>query len=181
MSPEPVASPRGGGGIRLTRPDPGTLKSAAILIAVVLVPGIIASAVGGVTASVTVGLCAGAAMSFGTLMRARTAALVTLALGAAAAAGALVAGDPWLSGLTVAVVILLTAPANSFSAGMLLMAPILTLVFAVTDRGWPWWKAGVWGVIGGLVGLGLAQLMKFGRRPPQPLNSALAWRHAVVL
>lgn len=168
-------------GVRLTRPDPGTLKASAVLIAVVLVPGFLASAIGGITASVTVGLCCGAAMTLGTLMRPRSAALATLALGAAAAAGALVAGDPWLSGVAVAASILMTAPANAHSAGMLMMAPILTLVFAVTDRGWPWWQAAAWGVIGGLVGLGIALVMRFGRRPPQPLPRALAWRHALVL
>ncbi|HEX6886950.1 MAG TPA: FUSC family protein [Candidatus Nanopelagicales bacterium] len=167
--------------LRLVRPDPGTLRAAAFLVAVVLVPGFIAQAIGGLNASVTVGLCSGAAMSFGTLMRARTAALVTLALGAAAAAGALVAGQPWLSGLAVALAILLTAPANAYSAGMLMMAPILTMVFAVTERGWPWWRAGLWGVIGGLVGLAIALLMRFGQRPPQPVDRALAWRHAIVL
>jgi MFS family permease len=167
--------------LRLVRPDPGTLKASAFLIAVVLVPGAIAQAVGGLNASVTVGLCSGAAMSFGTLMRARTAALVTLALGAAAAAGALVAGYPWLSGLVVCLAIVLTAPANAYSAGMLMMAPILTMVFAVTERGWPWWRAGMWGVIGGLIGLAIALVMKFGQRPRQPLPRALAWRHAIVL
>ena len=167
--------------IRFTAPDPGTLKNSAILIAIVLIPGLIASAIGGITASVTVGLCSGAAMSFGTLMRPRTAALTTLLLGAAAAAGALVEGNLWLSGLAVGLAIVLTAPANAYSAGMLMMAPILTMVFAVTDRGWPWWQAGLWGVIGGLVGLGIAKAMRFGQRPPQPLAPALAWRHAIVL
>ena len=143
--------------IRFAAPDPGTLKNSAILIVIVLIPGMIASAIGGITASVTVGLCSGAAMSFGTLMRPRAAALTTLLLGAAAAAGALVEGNVWLSGLAVGLAIVLTAPANAYSAGMLMMAPILTMVFAVTDRGWPWWQAGLWGVIGGLVGLGIAR------------------------
>lgn len=67
--------------IRFAAPDPGTLKNSAILIVIVLIPGLIASAVGGITASVPVGLCSGAAMSFGTLMRPRTAALTTLLLG----------------------------------------------------------------------------------------------------
>jgi hypothetical protein len=179
-APAPPAE-RPAGGVRFERPHPGTLRSSAVLIGVVLVPGVVASAVGGLNASVCVGLCSGAAMTFGTLMRARTAALVTLLLGAAAALGALVAGNVWLSGLAVTVSILLTAPANAYSAGMLMMAPILTMVFAVTDRGWPWWQAGLWGTVGGLVGLGIALLMRFGQRPPEPVPRGLAWRHAVVL
>lgn len=167
--------------VRFAAPQPGTLKNSAILIAVVLIPGTIASMVGGLNASVTVGLCCGAAMSFSTLVATRTALLITLALGAAAALGAAVAGNVWLSGIAVGLAIIATAPANMYSAGMLLMAPILTLVFAVTDRGWLWWQAGIWGVIGGLIGLGIALLMKFGQRPPEPMNSTLAWRHAVVL
>lgn len=167
--------------MRFERPDAGTLKASAILIAVVLVPGFIASAVGGTTASITVGLCAGAAMSFGTLIRPGVAIAVTLALGACAALGALVYGSPWLAGAAVGLTILLTAPANAYSAGMLTLTPILTMVFAVTDRGWPWWQAGIWGVIGGLVGLAIAALMRFGQRPPQPMPRALAWRHALVL
>ena len=82
-----------------------------------MIPGLIASAIGGITASVTVGLCSGAAMSFGTLMRPRTAALTTLLLGAAAAAGALVEGNLWLSGLAVGLAIVLTAPATRTRPG----------------------------------------------------------------
>lgn len=167
--------------IRFTAPDPGTLKNSAILIVIVLIPGVIASVIGGVTASVAVGLSSGAAMKYGTVMRARTAVLTTLVLGAAAAAGAAVAGNAWLAGLAVGLMVLLTAPANAYSAGMLMMAPILTMVFAVTDRGWPWWQAGIWGIIGGLVGLGIAAVMKFGQRPPEPMPRRLAWRHAIVL
>lgn len=177
---DPRAGPSGRT-VRFTLPEPGTLRASAILVAIVLVPGFVASAIGGITASVTVGLCSGAAMTFGTLMRPRTAAVVTLLLGGAAALGALASGDPWLSGLAVTLAIVLTAPANAYSAGMLMMAPILTMVFAVTDRGWPWWQAGLWGVIGGLVGLAIVQVMRFGQRPPQPLPSRLAWRHAIVL
>jgi hypothetical protein len=180
-APSTAASDHPDRPLRLTLPEPGTLKASAVLIAVVLVPGFAASAIGGITASVAVGLCAGAAMSFATVMPLRMAAVVTLALGGAAALGAAVAGDPWLSGLAVGVSLLLTAPANAYSAGMLMMAPILTMVFAVTDRGWPWWQAAAWGVIGGLVGLAIARLMQFGRRPPQPIAWALAWRHAVVV
>ena len=178
VAPRAVVLPRP---VQFTLPGPGTLKASAILIAIVLVPGFVASTVAGITASVTVGLCSGAAMSFGTLMRARTAAVVTLLLGAAAALGVLASGDPVTSGLAVALAILLTAPANAYSAGMLMMAPILTMVFAVTERGWPWWQAGLWGVIGGLVGLAIAQVMRFGQRPPQPVSRELAWRHAIVL
>jgi uncharacterized membrane protein YccC len=178
-----VGVPPAGSGraVRFERPHAGTLKASAILIVVVLVPGFIASAIGGITASVTVGLCAGAAMSFGTLVRPRVAVVATLGLGACAALGALVSGSAWLAGAAVGLTILLTAPANAYSAGMLTLAPILTMVFAVTDRGWPWWQAGVWGVIGGLVGLAIAALMRFGQRPPQPMPRALAWRHGLVL
>ena len=122
-------------------------------IAIVLIPGLIASAIGGIAASVTVGLCSGAAMSLRPRCCAAPRPLTTLLLGAAAAAGALVEGNVWLSGVAVGLaIVLLTAPANAYSAGTMMMAPILTMVFAVTDRGWPWWQAGLWGVIGGLVG-----------------------------
>jgi hypothetical protein len=177
----PVPAPARGRAVRFGAPDAGTLTASAILIAVVLIPGAIASAVGGITASVTVGLCAGAAMSFGTVVRPRVAVAVTLVLGTCAALGALAAGSPWLAGAAVGLSILLTTPANAYSAGMLTLAPVLTVVFAVTDRGWPWWQAGIWGVVGGLVGLGIAALMRFGQRPPQPMPRQLAWRHGLVL
>jgi hypothetical protein len=157
------------------------LRTSAMLIGLVVLVGAVAQAVGGPTASVAVGLSAGAAMAFGTVLSTRAATMVTLVLGAAAALGAGVTGHPWLSGLAVAVMVLATIPANAYSADMLMLAPLLTMVFTVTDRGWPWWQAGLWGVVGGVVGLGIAALMRFGKRPPQPVPRALAVWHAVVL
>jgi len=151
------------------------------LIAVVLAVGLLAQAIGGTAASVAVGLSAGSAMTFGTFMSTRAAVAVTLVLGAAAALGAAVYGQPWLSGAAVAVMVLVTAPATAYSAGILMLAPLLTMLFAVTDRGFPWWQAGLWGIAGGLVGLAIAALMRFGKAPPSPLPWVLAWRHAVVL
>lgn len=107
--------------------------------------------------------------------------MVTVVLGAAAALGAAVSEQPWLSGLAVGVTALATAPANAYSAGMLMLAPLITLVFAVTDRGLAWWQAGFWGVVGGLVGLGVARFLKYGKHPPKPLPWNTAWRHAIVL
>jgi hypothetical protein len=120
-------------------------------------------------------------MMFGTFLPTRAAVAVTLVLGAAAALGAAVYGQPWLSGAAVALMVLVTAPATAYSAGILMLAPLLTMLFAVTDRGFPWWLAGLWGIVGGLVGLGIAALMGFGKAPPSPLPWELAWRHAVVL
>lgn len=151
------------------------------LIVVVVAVGLLAQAVGGTTASIAVGLSAGSAMTFGTFLPTRAAVAVTLVLGAAAALGAAVSGQPWLSGAAVALMVLVTAPATAYSAGILMLAPLLTMLFAVTDRGFPWWLAGLWGIVGGLVGLAIAALMGFGKAPPRPLPWALAWRHAVVL
>lgn len=127
------------------------------------------------------GLSAGSAMTFDTFMPTRAAVEVTLVLGAAAALGAAVYGQPWLSGAAVAVMVLVTAAATAYSARILMLARLLTMLFAVTDRGFPWWLAGLWGLVGGLVGLAIAALMGFGKAPPSPLPWELAWRHAVVL
>jgi hypothetical protein len=40
-----------------------------------------------------------------------------------------VAGDPWLSGLAVAGMVLATIPATAYSADMLMLAPLLTMLF----------------------------------------------------
>jgi hypothetical protein len=128
-----------------------------------------------------VGLASGSAMAFGTVMSTRAAVVVTVVLGVAAALGAATSGLPWLSGLAVAVTALATAPANAYSAGMLMLAPLITLVFAVTDRGFTWWQAGFWGMVGGLAGLAVARFLKYGQQPPRPLPWPIAWRHAVVL
>lgn len=167
--------------LRFTRPLPGTLRASAALIGVVLVAGLVAQAIGGTTASITVGLAAGSAMAYGTVMPTRVAAVVTLVGGAAAALGAAVSGDPWLSGLAVAAMVLVTAPASAYSAGALMLAPLLTMVFAVVDRGWPWWQAGIWGVVGGLVGLLITAILRFGKKAPTRLPWGVAWRHAVVV
>lgn len=167
--------------LRFHRPSRGTLRAAAQLIGVVLIAGLVAHAIGGINASITVLLAAGSAMTYGTVMPTRVAAVVTLVGGAAAALGAAVSGDLWLSGLAVAAMVLLTAPASAYSAGALMLAPLLTMVFAITDRGWPWWQAGIWGVVGGLVGLLIAGMLRFGRKPPTRLPWRVAWRHAVVV
>lgn len=151
------------------------------LISVVVAAGLIAQAIGGTTASLVVGLSAGSAMTFGTFMATREATAVTLVLGGAAALGAGASGQPWLGGAAVSLMVLVTAPATAYSAGILMLAPLLTMLFAVADRGWPWWLAGLWGVGGGLVGLAIAALMRFGKQPPSPLPWGLAWRHAIVL
>jgi hypothetical protein len=168
-------------GVRLGPPAPGTLKVALRLILVVAAVGLVAQAIGGTTASLVVGLSAGSAMTFGTFLPTRPALALTLVLGGATALGAAVSGQPLLSGAAVALMVLVTAPASAYSAGILMLAPLLTMLFAVTDRGWPWWQAGLWGVIGGLVGLAVAALMRFGRQAPRPLPWTLAWRHAIVL
>jgi hypothetical protein len=167
--------------LRFHRPLPGTLRASVQLIGVVLIAGLVAQAIGGTTASITVGLAAGSAMTYGTVMPTRVAAVVTLVGGAAAALGAAVSGDPWLSGFAVAAMVLITAPASAYSAGALMLAPLLTMVFAVVDRGWPWWQAGIWGVVGGLVGLLIAGILRFGKRPPVRLPWRVAWRHATVV
>lgn len=167
--------------LRFGRPAPGTLRASTALIAVVLLTGGAATLIGGPAAGLVVGLASGSAMGFGTVMSTRAAAALTLVLGAAAALGAAVSGNPWLSGLAVGVTVLATAPATAHSAGMLMLAPLMTLVFAVTDRGFAWWQAAVWGIVGGLVGLATAALLRYGRRPPAPVPWAIAWRHAVVL
>ncbi len=169
------------GALRFTWPAPGTLKASASLVAVILVVGVAVTMVGGTSAGLVVGLAAGSAMTFGTVMPTRVAVVVTVGLGAAAALGAAVNGEPWLSGIAVGIAALASAPANAYSAGMLMLAPLITLVFAVTDRGFTWWQAGIWGLVGGLLGLLIARVMKYGRQPPKPLPWAVAWRHAVVL
>jgi hypothetical protein len=169
------------GALQLGRPAPGTLKASALLVAVVLVAGGIVTAIGGTAAGLVVGLASGSAMTFGTVMSTRSAAAVTLLLGVAAALGAAVSEDPWASGIAVGAITLASAAASTYSSGMLMLAPLITLVFAVSDRGMPWWLAGLWGVIGGLIGLGIAALMRYGKHPPRPLPWAIAWRHAVVL
>lgn len=157
------------------------MKAAAGLIAIVLAAGVVATAVGGAGAGLVVGLASGSAMAFGGVMSTRAAVVVTLLLGAAAALGTSVSERPWLAGAAVGATVLATAPASAYSAGMLMLAPLITLVLAVTDRGLVWWQAGLWGVVGGLVGLAIAAVMKYAKRAPNPLPWPVAWRHAVVL
>lgn len=167
--------------LRFELPAPGTLKASAALVLVILVLGGAVTALGGSSAGLVVGLASGSAMTFGTVMPTRIAVAVTLALGAAAALGAAVYGTPWLAGIAVGVAALATAPASAYSAGMFMLAPLITLVFAVSDRGFTWWQAGCWGVVGGLVGLVVARVMKYGKQPPKPLPWPVAGRHAAVL
>jgi hypothetical protein len=156
------------------------VKASLALVAVILVVGGIVTAIGGTSAGLVVGLASGSA-TFGTVMSTRAAVVITVVLGAAAAVGAAASGLPWLSGLAVGVTALAIAPANAYSAGMLMLAPLITLVFTVTDRGFTWWQAGVWGVVGGLVGLAVARFLRYGKQPPRPVPWPIAWRHAVVL
>lgn len=167
--------------LKWTRPAPGTVKMALILIPAVLIPGIAATAIGGASASLVVGLSVGIAMTFGAVMRPKSALVVTLLLGLAAALGALAAGNAWGVALAVVLIALLNGPANAYSAGMLTLAPILTLVLAVSDHGMTWWQACIWAIIGGWVGVGLVMLLHFGGGAPKPLPQSLAWRHSIVL
>jgi hypothetical protein len=152
-----------------------------MLIAVVLAVGVAAQMIGGPTASLTVGLASGCAMAFNAVVTARTALVLVGVVAGAAALGAAASGEPWSAGIAVAVAVAVTAPMSMLSAGLLLLAPLLTLVFAVVDRGWEPWQAGLWGVAGALLGLGIAQIMRFGKRAPTPLPRRVVMRHGAVL
>lgn len=155
--------------------------AAAILLAAVMAVGGAAFAIAGKEASLTVGLTAGAAMAFSTVATTRQQVFLTVALCASSAMGTLAAGYPVWIAVAIAVTVLATAPATMRSAGVLLFAPILTLVGSVIGDAWHWWESAWWALVGVGAGLVIAKLMKFGKRPPSPISKAVAWRHAVVL
>lgn len=165
---------------KLRAPDGDSLKTGLFLLVILMIPGFIASSIGGQAASMAVGIAAGSGLALGSVLDVRRSLTLVVLLGVVAAAGVLAAGQPVAAALVVAAVTAFTGLTNSWSAGSYALAPVLAIVFAATDRGLPWWSAAVWSIVGGLIGLAVLRVMKVDVEP-SAMPERQAWRHALAL
>ncbi|MFM2437231.1 MAG: hypothetical protein RLZ55_30 [Actinomycetota bacterium] len=163
-----------------TKPKPGTIKFAAILLVAILVPSFVATAIGGNDAGMAFGIAAGFVMAVAP-MASTGSALASEVLAACLAAVSNVAGDtPWAIALLMVLSAVLLGLTNQHSAGLMTLAPIIVIIFGPGPVQLQWWQAGMWTLVGGLVGLLVVKVLKF-EAPPRPIPAAVAWRHALVL
>ena len=165
---------------KLRAPGGESLKIGLFLLVILMIPGFIASSIGGQAASMAVGIAAGSGLALGSVLDLRRSVGLVVLLGVVAAAGVLAAGQPIAAALVVAAVTAFTGLTNGWSAGSYALAPVLAIVFAATDRGLPWWSAAAWSIAGGLIGLVVLRLMKVDSEP-SPMSERHAWRHAIAL
>ena len=162
------------------KPNPGTLKLAAILLVAILVPSFVATAIGGQYAAMAFGIAAGFVMAVAPMAK-TGAALASAVLAAGLAAVSNLAGDsPWAIALLMVLSAVLLGLTNQHSAGLMTLAPIIVIIFGPGPVQLEWWQAGVWTLAGGVVGLIVVKVLKF-EAPPRPIPPAVAWRHALVL
>ncbi|MEI2716326.1 MAG: FUSC family protein [Candidatus Nanopelagicales bacterium] len=164
----------------ITKPKPGTPKFAAIILAAVLVPSFVATAIGGQYAGMAFGIAAGFVMAVAPMSHTGAAA-ASAVLAAALAAVSNVAGNtPWAIAVLMLVSALLLGLTNQHSAGLMTLAPIIVIIFGPGPVQLDWWQAGAWTLAGGMIGLIIVKVLKF-EAPPRPTPAAVAWRHALVL
>lgn len=163
-----------------TRPAPGSLQAALLILGCLMVPGIVATLAGGSSAGIAVGVAGGSAMAFGAVLDARRSLAYVAVVAGVAAVATVVSGQPLPAALVVGASALLVGVANTTSVGIFALVPVLAVLFAAVDRGLPWWAAAGWTALGGVSGLAVLRVMK-ASAPPRPLTARHAWRHAVAL
>lgn len=162
------------------KPAPGTLKSAAIILIVVLIPSSIATAIGGEAAGMAFGLAAGLVMAvspYATNAQAIGSAVLTSAL---AALAVLAGTTPWAVALLMMASAILLALTNQHSAGLMTLAPIVVIIMGPAGLDLTWSQAMLYVFAGGIFGWLVVRIFKFDA-VPMPVPQAVAWRHAIVL
>lgn len=163
-----------------SKPHPGTGAIAAKLLVALMIPSAIVTALGGTDAGMAFGISAGFVMAVAPMTSVRTAVYSAFLAGVLAAVSSL-AGDAALpvAALMLASAVLL-ALTNQISAGLLTLAPIIVVVYGPGPVDLVWWQAFAWTVVGGLAGVVITRYLGFVA-PKNPIPSAVAWRHAIVL
>lgn len=162
------------------KPAPGTLKSAAFLLVIIMIPAAIASAVGGPSAGMSFGIAAGLVMAVSTFSTSAQAIASAALAGVLAALSAMAAGIPWAVAALMLVSAVLLAVTNQRSAGLMTLAPVIVIVFGTGTADLTWQEAFLYILLGGLFGWLVVRAMKF-EAEPSPVPQRVAWMHAIVL
>jgi hypothetical protein len=163
-----------------TKPAEGTLKFAVILLIAVMIPSSIASAIGGNYAGMAFGIAAGFTMAvtpFATTSQAFGSGVLAAAL---AAVSTLAGSTPWAVAALMLFTSLLLGVTNMHSAGLMTLAPAIVVIFGPSALDLSWQASFGYVLAGGLVGMVIIRLFSF-EAEPQPVDSGVAWRHAIVL
>ena len=150
------------------------------LLVAIMIPSVIVSVLGGVSASMGFGLAMGLGMAVTPVSKPRQAALL-VAVGAALGGLASLAGStPWAIAVLMFVSAILFATANQRSAGLLSLTPVMVILFGPGPIDLTWWAAVLWILAGGLAGAVITRLLKF-QAPTLPVEKRTAWEHGIAV
>ncbi len=171
----------GGGGVRALLPPRAALKLACLLTGALLVIAVLVAFVGGHESLVpcALGVVGGIGTATSSLAR-RVKVTVGALFVTVAGLGVLTTGHPVSAGVLVGAAALVQAPLNVRSDRVAVFAPVLASAFATAGISSSWVPAALWVGFGFAVIQGLAWVLRVPHTV-QPLEAALARRHAVAL
>lgn len=163
-----------------TKPQPGMIKFAVILLVTLLIPSTIVTAIFGTDVGMAFSLSAGVGMAIAPVADTQSAAGSAAIAGMLAGLATIAHEDPMQVAALMVLAALLMALTNQISAGLMTLAPVIVILFGPGPVDEPWLTSLFWVFAGGLLGIAVARMFKFesARRPVLP---GVAWRHAVVI
>ena len=164
----------------LSRPMPGTLPMTFKLLAAILIPSIIITALVGPSASMGFGMAMGLGMAVTPVSKPQQAGVLILIAAVLGSLASLAGSTPWAIALLILLSALLFAASNRRSAGLLSLTPIIIILFGPGAVDLSWWEAGVWVIAGGLVGGLITKMLKI-QAPVRPVEAFVAWEHGIAV
>lgn len=163
-----------------TKPAPGTLKFASLLLIAILIPSTLITTFAGTVAGMAFGIATGLTLAVTPYASTRAAlgsAVLAAILGGAASAAE---DHPLIIASLMLVSGLLLAATNRHSAGLMTLAPVIVILFGPARLNTTWQEVFFYLLIGGIFGWILTRVFKISEQP-RPVPSDVAWRHGITL
>jgi uncharacterized membrane protein YccC len=163
-----------------TKPQPGMIKFAGILLVALLIPSTIVTVIFGTDVGMAFSLSAGLGMAIAPVADTQSAAGSAAIAGMLAGLATIAHEDPGQVAALMVLAALLMALTNQVSAGLMTLAPVIVILFGPGPVDEPWLTSLFWVFAGGLLGIAVARLFKF-QAARRPVPAGVAWRHAIVI
>lgn len=163
-----------------TKPQPGMVKFAGILLVALLIPSTIVTLAFGTDVGMAFSLSAGLGMAIAPVADTQSAAGSAAIAGMLAGLATIAHEDPGQVAALMVLASLLMALTNQISAGLMALAPVIVILFGPGPVDEPWLTSLFWVFAGGLLGIAVARMFKF-QAARRPVPAGVAWRHAIAI